>query len=162
MGSEETIAARVKEIAEKAANGRGLEFVHCQIAGSIRNSTVRVFIDKPSGVTVEDCADVSREMETILDLEDLIPSSYVLEVSSPGIERGLYSIGDFEKFSGQTARVKMAEPLDGRRNFTGTITGIDKDLVIFADKTGGTVNIPYDKIAKANLVIDLSKEFRKA
>jgi ribosome maturation factor RimP len=56
----------------------------------------------------------------------------------------------------------MAEPLDGRRNFTGTITGIDKDLVIFADKTGGTVNIPYDKIAKANLVIDLSKEFRKA
>jgi ribosome maturation factor RimP len=157
-----TVDTRLAEIASEVAKKRAVEFVHCQLAGSRRNLTVRVFIDKPSGVTVEDCADVSRDIEAVLDAEDLIPSTYVLEVSSPGIERGLFNIGDFEKFKGQAARIKMAEPIDGQRNFIGTIAAVENDDIVIEDRSRGRVRLSHDKVAKANLVVDLSKEFRKS
>jgi ribosome maturation factor RimP len=155
-----SIGERIREVASAAAAGLGLEFVHSEVAGSKRNPTVRVFIDKEGGVSVEDCAEVSRSMESVLDADDFIPSSYVLEVSSPGIERELYSLADFVRFTGKEARVK-AQPINGQRNFSGRIEAVENNAIVFNDKTSGLVTIPYDSVVKANLLIDLENELKR-
>ena len=97
MDGTGSIGERVEQIAVSVTSKAGIEFVHCEIAGSKRNPIVRLIIDKPGGVTLEDCAQVSRDVESVLDKDDFIPTAYVLEVSSPGIERELFKLADFEK-----------------------------------------------------------------
>jgi ribosome maturation factor RimP len=161
MAASGSIGERVEQIAASVAERSGIEFVHCQIAGSKRNPTVRLIIDKPGGVTLEDCAQVSRDVDAILDKDDFIPTAYILEVSSPGIERELYSLADFEKFSGQNARIKTSQPIGGQRNFAGRIAAVAGDEIEFEDRTSGTVSISFDSIKKANLMVDLTGEFKK-
>lgn len=157
----EQIEAHIRNIAETIAAEKGLELVHVELAGTKKSFTVRIFIDKEGGVTVEDCAAVSRDVEAVLDADDLIQNSYLLEVSSPGIERGLYKIEDFEKFSGEKARLKLNAPLNGQRNFRGTIRSVSDGDVVFDDRAAGEVRIAYASIAKANLEIDLDQELKK-
>jgi ribosome maturation factor RimP len=157
-----SVAERVREIAEQAAIDNGVELVHAEVAGAEGHPAVRVFIDKPGGVTHDDCAGVSLQIGTVLDVEDFIHSAYTLEVSSPGLERGLYRAEDYERFAGHQAKVKMRTPLDGQRNFRGRIVGIDGDKIIFEDRTSGRVKISIDEVAKANLEIDAEEEFRRA
>ncbi|PYT01929.1 MAG: ribosome maturation factor RimP [Acidobacteria bacterium] len=157
----EPIAERIDNIAIKAAESNGVEFVHSEILGSKRNMTVRIYIDKPEGVTLDDCSIVSRAIEEVIDADDFIPSPYVLEVSSPGLERPLFSIKDFEKFTGKKAKVKTSGEIDGQANFNGRIVSVEGSEIVFEDKTKGTVRIPFDKVAKANLKVDLSEEFKK-
>ncbi|HUR96472.1 MAG TPA: ribosome maturation factor RimP [Pyrinomonadaceae bacterium] len=154
-------AERIDKIAAQAAQEYGVEFVHCEIVGSKRNMTVRIYIDKPEGVTLEDCSTVSRAIEDVIDADDFIPSPYVLEVSSPGLERPLFSIQDFERFIGKKAKVKTSDAIDGQANFNGRIVAVEDSEILFEDKTNGTVRIPFDKVAKANLKVDLSEEFKK-
>lgn len=154
------IGDKIQVIAAQVAEEKSLELVHSEVVGSNRNLTVRVFIDKPGGVTHEDCVAVSHQMEAILDADDFIPSAYTLEVSSPGLERELYSLKDFEKFSGNLAKVKTHAPIDGQKNFRGRIAAVEGDEVVFEDKTSGQVRFPYSAVAKANLEIDLEEEFR--
>jgi ribosome maturation factor RimP len=101
-------------------------------------------------------------MEAILDREDFIPTSYVLEVSSPGIERELFTIEDVQRFTGRNARVKTVRAIEGQRNFTGTIIGTADRTIEFDDRTRGRVQIPFDMVAKASLMVDLQSEFKKA
>ena len=155
-----SIEQRVSEVGKRVAADKNLEFVHSEIGGSKRNPTVRIFIDKPGGVTIEDCTDVSRLVEAVLDADDFIPSSYVLEISSPGLERELYSIDDFRRFTGRQAKIK-ADAINGQRNFSGTIVSVDDNTVVFEDKTSGIVRIPYSGVKKANLLIDLETELKK-
>ena len=157
-----SIEERVREIAERVALDHGLELVHAEVAGPEGKPIVRVFIDKPGGVTHEDCLEVSLHLGTILDVEDFIHSPYTLEVSSPGLERGLYKLADFERFAGSLAKIKIRQPLNGQRNFRGRIVGVEGDQIIFADKTSGQVSLSFDMIAKANLELDVEEEFRKA
>ncbi len=157
-----SVAERVRDIAEQAAIDYGLELVHAEVAGPDGHPTVRVFIDKPGGVTHDDCSEVSIQIGTVLDVEDFIHSAYTLEVSSPGIERGLYGRADYERFAGHQARIKVRSPVNGQRNFRGRIVGVDDCNVIFEDKTSGRVAIPIDGIAKANLEVDVESEFRRA
>lgn len=156
-----SIEERVKEIAAKAAAKNGVEFVHCEIVGAKRNMTVRVYIDKPGGVSVEDCADVSRSMDETLDADDLIPSAYLLEVSSPGLERELYSFEDFKKFSGQRVKVKLATAINGQKVFIGQIAGTNGSEILLNEKTQGEIRFPYSEVVKANLRVDLEQEFKK-
>jgi len=159
---ESSIQQRIDEIAQRVADKLNVEFVHCHLAGSKRNPTVRFTIDKPGGVSLDDCAVYSREIESVLDQDDFIPTAYVLEVSSPGIERELYKIEDYRRFSGQMARVKTNQPFGGQRNFAGTIVGVRDGEIEFQDRTTGTVHIPFDTIVKGNLMVDLNQEFKKA
>jgi ribosome maturation factor RimP len=154
------IEERIREIAARVAQEKGLEFVHAQIVGANRNLTLRIFIDKEGGVTHEDCSSFSREFETVLDAEDFIAATYLLEVSSPGLERELYSLKDFEKFVGSLAKVKTSQTIDGQKNFRGRIVNVEGEEVVFEDKTRGTVRFPYSAVAKANLEIDLEKELK--
>src|SRR5215475_1782424 len=140
MGNE-SIAARVQELAERVAIDYGLELVHTEVAGPENKPIVRVFIDKPQGVTHEDCSEVSTHLGTILDVEDFIHASYTLEVSSPGLERGLYKPADYERFAGGNAKIKTRLPINGQRNFRGRLLGLDGDHALFEDLTNGNVRI---------------------
>lgn len=153
------ITERVRAIAERVAGEMGIELVHVEIAGTKRDAVVRIYIDKEGGVTLDDCSNVSRGVEEVLDAEDLIPSRYVLEVSSPGIERQLYSLDDFVKFTGRLAKVKTKTETNGQRNFVGNIVAVDGNKITFDERTLGGMVIDYADIEKANLKIDLSKEF---
>ena len=160
MGND-SIAARVRELAERVAIDHGVELVHAEVAGPDNKPIVRVFIDKPQGVTHEDCSEVSTHLGTLLDVEDFIHASYTLEVSSPGLERGLYKRSDYERFSGSDAKLKTRQPISGQRNFRGRLLGVDGDEVIFEDRTNGIVQIPIDLIVKANLEVDIEEELRR-
>jgi ribosome maturation factor RimP len=160
--TEGSIAERIQEIAERVAIDHGLELVHTEVAGPENKPIVRVFIDKPQGVTHEDCSEVSLHLGTILDVEDFIHSSYTLEVSSPGLERGLYKRADYERFAGSQAKMKTRQPIAGQRNFRGRLVGVEGDDVIFEDRTSGKVRVPLDWITKANLEVDVKEELRKA
>ncbi len=157
-----SIDEHIRKTAESAAAECGLELVHAETVGTNKNLSVRVFIDKPGGVTHDDCANVTREMEKILDAEDLIPLSYTLEVSSPGIERGLYKLKDFEKFAGNLAKVKVSQSINGQKNFRGRIIGLEGEKIKLDDKTNGIVLIPFSAVSKANLEIDLEEELKRA
>lgn len=113
---------RVHDLAERVAASSGLEVVEVELRGSGKSRMLRVFLDKPAGVTHEDCAQFSREFGTILDVEDVMPGgSYVLEVSSPGLDRKLSRAADFERFAGSKVKLMTREPVNGNRHFEGRL-----------------------------------------
>ena len=148
---------RIHEIIERVTNREGLEFVHAEMVGSHKNATLRIYIDKPGGVNHEDCATVSDQVGLILDVEDLISYQYILEVSSPGLDRGLYKPGDYERFAGLPAHIRLTAPFNGQRNFHGTLIGLEKDgelAALLDDETGNRHRLPLALIAKANVEIE--------
>lgn len=157
---EASLFERIRSIAEEVIKARSFEFVHFESAGTKRNPVFRIFLDKEGGITVDDCSEISRAVEGLLDEDDFIPTAYVLEVSSPGIERGLYSLVDFHRFIGNEVRVKTNEPVNDRSNFVGTLTKVVGEDVIIEDRTVGSVRIAYANVKKANLKMDLDKELR--
>lgn len=159
--SEQAVESRIREIATEVAARNVLEFVHSEVVGARGSMTARVFIDKPGGVSHADCEAVSREMSAILDTDDVVPYAYILEVSSPGLERGLYSIEDFVRFAGSAAKVKTRASVNGQRNFRGKIIAVEDGEVVFDDRTNGVVRFPYGDVVKANLEIDLEEELKK-
>lgn len=160
--TDNSIAHRVQEIAERVAIDHGLELVHAEVAGPENKPIVRVFIDKPQGITHDDCSEVSLHLGTILDVEDFIHASYTLEVSSPGLERGLYKRADYERFAGSDAKMKTRLPINGQRNFRGRLLGMEGDEVLFDDRTNGKVRIPLEIIKQANLEVDVSDELKRS
>lgn len=155
------IAEKLTEIAQKVVDKHNLELVRAEAVGSLKNPTVRVFVDKPNGISHEDCAAVSRDLSAVLDEIDFISSAYLLEVSSPGLERELYNLQDFAKFAGNLAKVRTKMPIQGQRNFRGKIKAVEGLEIVFDDKTIGEIKFNFDSIAKANLEIDIEEEFRK-
>lgn len=112
----------VRGVVERVAASRSLEVVEIEFRGGGKSRMLRVFIDKPGGVTHEDCANVSHEVGTILDVEDAVPGgSYLLEISSPGLDRKLVRPGDYERFAGSVVKVTTREPVDGSRHFQGRL-----------------------------------------
>jgi len=120
----------IREFAEPVLAGLGLELVEIQFRPEAHGWVLRLFIDKEGGVTIDDCADVSREISAWLEVEDLIEHSYHLEVSSPGLERPLRRRQDFERFSGRRARIKLKEPVGEQRVFVGTLAGLEEEMVV--------------------------------
>ena len=103
-------------------------------------------------VTFDDCAKVSRQISAVIDVEDPIEMAFDLEVSSPGINRPLFKITDFEKYKGLTAKIKLGVALNGRKNFSGVLKGIDENQLVFIDVDNEIYELPYQDIVKANLV----------
>jgi ribosome maturation factor RimP len=112
----------VRSIAERVASSFGLELVEVELRGGGKSRMLRIFIDKPAGVTHEDCSKLSREVSTILDVEDAVPGGpYVLEVSSPGLDRKLFRPADFERFQGSRVKLTTKDPVNGNRHFEGRL-----------------------------------------
>ena len=156
-----SIEDRVRGIAETVTIDHGVELVHTEVVGPDNKPIVRIFIDKPGGITHEDCSEVSLHVGTILDVEDFIHAAYTLEVSSPGLDRGLYRKADYERFAGSLAKMRTNRAIGGQRNFRGRLLGLEGDEVLFEDRTTGRVTVPLESIAKANLEVDFEGELRR-
>lgn len=137
---------------EPVVESMGYELVGIEFHSSEHHGVMRVFIDHEKGITVDDCAKVSRQISAVIDVEDPIEMAFDLEVSSPGINRPLFKLSDFEKFSGKTAKIKLGVALNGRKNFSGVLQGIDEDQQVIIDVDNEIYELPYPDIAKANLV----------
>ena len=146
--------ARIREIAERVAASEGMEVVDVELRGKGRGGLLRLFIDKPGGVTHGDCELVSRQMSAILDVEDPIESSYVLEVSSPGVERRLHKPADYGRFAGHQVRLILKQPQDGRRQVAGRLEGLENGLVRVSVEGGKTLAVSHENIERANLVFE--------
>jgi ribosome maturation factor RimP len=121
----------IHAVAVRVAGSLGLEVVEIELRGGGKARMLRIFIDKPSGVTHEDCANLSREVSTILDVEDAVPGgSYVLEVSSPGLDRKLSRPSDFERFQGSRVKLTTRDPVNGNRHFEGRLEHFESGRLI--------------------------------
>jgi ribosome maturation factor RimP len=155
---------RLREIAERVASTSGLEVVEVELRGAGKARMLRVFLDKPGGVTHEDCANFSREFGTIVDVEEAVPGdSYTLEVSSPGLDRKLYRAKDYERFTGSRVKLMTRNPVYGNRHFEGRLESF-RDGRLTLDLSGTKkkkrpagdvpekVEIELANVEKANLV----------
>ena len=116
-----------------------------------RNAVLRIYIDGEDGVTVDDCADVSHQVSGVLDVEDPLPGEYLLEVSSPGLDRPLFTLAQWSRFPGARVQVRLLAPVDGRRKFTGRLKAVNGEVLVF-DHDGETLHVPHAQVERANLV----------
>ncbi len=149
---KQTTLTKVEEIAARVGASENLEIVEVELLGGGRNRVLRIFIDKPGGVSHSDCEQVSQQVGTILDVEDVIPGgAYTLEVSSPGVERKLRYARDFERFKGQKAKVLLRIPVENQRRWEGTVAGVAGQTVILEPSPGRQIQFAVDDIERANL-----------
>jgi ribosome maturation factor RimP len=158
---------QVRAIVERVASSQGLEVVEVELRGGGKARMLRIFIDKPNGVTHEDCANVSREVGTILDVEDAMPGGpYTLEVSSPGLDRKLSQPADFERFQGSRVKLTTRDEVNGNRHFEGRLEHFESgrltlDLTEARKKfrpkegTAEKLEIELANVEKANLVPEI-------
>ena len=139
------------QLLEPAVEGLGYELSDLEVKLGGKAGIIRLFIDKPDGVGLEDCEAVSRQISALLDVEDPVPGHYVLEVSSPGLDRRLTKLEHFQRFIGENIRVKMRFPVAGRRNFRGALRAVDEEN-IEVEVDGESHQLPIATIQSARLV----------
>src|ERR1700761_112110 len=143
---------RITGLGERAATGTDIEMVDIQLRGAGKARLLRVYIDKPGGVTHEDCALISERLGKLLDDEDVIPEdSYTLEVSSPGVERKLSKPRDFERFVGQKIKIALRQPVENQRHWMGTLASFTEGIIALEPSPGRVIRVPLDQVEKANL-----------
>lgn len=145
------ILNKVEELAAPVIANLGYELIERELVMDAGRWTLRLYIDKEGGVTVDDCARVSRGVGDVIEVEGIVPMKYDLEVSSPGIDRPLRRRGDFEKFKGRQIRLKTLKQINGRGNYKGTLEGMDGDDIVIA-VDGAAFKVPYSELAKAKIV----------
>jgi len=144
---------RIREAAERVARSLGMEVVDVEWKVG-KERFLRVFIDKPEGVSHKDCEAVSNQFSVILDVEDLVPGPpYILEVSSPGLDRKLTKPAEFARFSGRLARITTMEPVENQKFFEGRLAGV-ADGKVQIEVKGRVIALPMEGIRKANLVVE--------
>ncbi|HEX9852999.1 MAG TPA: ribosome maturation factor RimP [Woeseiaceae bacterium] len=142
------------KLLEPVVESLGYELTDLEVKVGGRDGVLRLFIDKPGGVRLDDCETVSRQVSATLDIGDPLPGHYVLEVSSPGLDRRLTKFEHFQRFTGQTVRVKLRFPMDGRRNYRGSLkSATTEDIEVEID--GETFRLPLATIESARLVPNL-------
>jgi ribosome maturation factor RimP len=152
MADRAVVVDKILEIAERVAAREGMEIVDVQFLGGGASRMLRIFIDKPQGVTHFDCEFISQNVGTILDVEDVVPGgSYTLEVSSPGVERKLSKPQEFERFSGQKVKVVLRQAVEGQRHWAGLLKGIAEGVITLEPSPGKRLQFPFDQVEKANL-----------
>ncbi len=156
-----TLDPKLYSVIERIVVAEGMELVNCEFSGLGKNTVLRIFIDKTEGVTHQDCSYISNQLGTVLEVEDLISHQYILEVSSPGVERGLYKKNDYIRFAGETIKLKTHHSIDGRRNFRGRLEGLEDENIKLVDNKQ-TWLIPFESVISANIIVDLEELFRRA
>jgi ribosome maturation factor RimP len=152
---------QIRAIAARVAGERGLEVWDVTSRQEMHGRVVRVFLDRPGPasvpaecVSVDECAEVSREMSTILDVDDPLPYPYTLEVSSPGLDRPLRQAADYERFSGRLAKIVVREPVDNQHAFTGRLRGMDDAAVLLEGSGGRMHRLPMHLITRGRLEVE--------
>jgi ribosome maturation factor RimP len=151
----------IRTIAGRVAADRGLEIFDVQLRREASGMVLRVQIDRPGpaataeeSVSVDDCAAVSRDLSAILDVEDVVPTAYTLEVSSPGLDRPLRHAQDYARFAGRRAKVVMREKVDGQAFFRGRLAGVEGGAVLIDGDDRKRHRVPLDVITRGNLEVD--------
>jgi ribosome maturation factor RimP len=155
MKNIEEIKNKITEIITPVINAMGIELYDVEFSKMKSKGLLRVFIEKQDGVTIDDCERVSREIEAVLDVEDPIPFAYIIEVSSPGLDRPLKELNDFKRYSGKMVRVITHEPIDKQTFFIGKIIDVGDDEISFLLPKDRKVIIPYKNISKARLEVEV-------
>ena len=152
---------RIRAIATRVAAARGLDVWDVQSRREAGGHVVRVFLDRPGAsatpeesVSIEDCEQINRELGTILDVEDVLPWSYTLEVSSPGLDRPLRSSDDYRRFAGRLAKVVVAEAVDNQKAFEGRLRGVEDDNVLLEALNGRLHRLPMRLITRGRLAVE--------
>ena len=151
---------RIRRLIEEVVESQGYELVEAELKGGGQNSILRIFIDKPEGISLRDCELVSEQVGTVLDVEDLIPFAYTLEVSSPGLDRKLVKESDYTRFDGKLARIQTRIPLNQQKVFRGRLQGVQDGKVRLELPKGEFLDIPLDVIQEARLEFDWDAERR--
>lgn len=151
----EDLIERLAALAQPILEEEGLELVELEFKRSARRSVLRFFIDKPGGVTLDDCSALSTQLGDLLDVEDLIPHRYVLEVSSPGATRPLKRPEDYERFVGRLVNITTREPVEGQRHLTGRLVDFSDGRVTLEVPSKGPVTIGIEAIERARLEVEL-------
>jgi ribosome maturation factor RimP len=150
--------SKLTSLIQPVVEDLGYEFVGLEHSSNPKNPALVLYIDQTSGIAVEDCEKVSREVASLLDVEDPIPGNYVLEVSSPGLDRPLFSLSHFDQFIGSVVHITLFAPVSGRRKFKGAILGTE-DASVRINQDGVEVKLEFGNIAKARLVPDYERLF---
>lgn len=150
--TREMVVEKVREIADRVAASEGLEIVEVQYLGNGRARLLRIFIDRPEGVSHADCELITKDVGAVLDAEELIEGdNYTLEVSSPGVERKLSKPRDFERFTGQKVKILLREPIENQRRWDGVLAGFADGTISLEAAPGKTLRFGLDQVEKANL-----------
>jgi ribosome maturation factor RimP len=156
--SGNTTSGRLEALAGETLAGLGLELVHLTYRKEGRRWVLRLLIDRDGGVTLDDCALASEQIGAVLEVEDVIPQSYVLEVSSPGVDRPLFGERDYRRFAGREVQVRTHRPVAGRRQFRGVLAACEEGVVTLTLNEDEVVTLPLGDIASARLEVDLDQE----
>jgi ribosome maturation factor RimP len=161
MTRQGDVAHQVREVAERVARSHGLDIFDVQYRREASGMVLRVQIDRPGpgaapedSVSVEDCAKVSRDLSAVLDVEDVVPAAYTLEVSSPGLDRPLRQAADYLRFTGRRAKIVMRQPVDGQGYFKGRLSGVEDGAVAIESDDGRRHLVPLSVITRANLEVE--------
>lgn len=146
------IVAKTEEYAKKITDSYSLELVEAEYVKEGSAKFLRVYIDKPEGVTIDDCEKVSRELESILDKEDFIDEAYTLEVSSPGLDRVLKKDFEYEKYKGRVVEIKLYKPISGAKEFEGELIGLKEGKIVI-NRDGEELSFDRDAVARCRLVV---------
>ncbi len=152
---------RIRQIASRVAAAYGLEIFDVSMRREAGGDVLRVVLDRPGpaatpdeSVSIADCEKVSQELSTILDVEDVVPGAYTLEVSSPGLDRPLRSADDYRRFAGRAAKIVTREPIYRQTAFAGRLRGLDGDDVLFESEGGKQIRLPLALISRARLDVE--------
>jgi len=156
-----TKQGKLLEMLEPVVTAMGCELWGIEFSSSGRYSTLRIYIEKEDGIQLEDCERVSRQVSSVLDVEDPISTEYTLEVSSPGMDRPLYTLDHFRRFAGETVNLRLRSPYEGRRRYTGLLVGLEGDEVVIQCE-GHEYLFPIESIDKANVVPRFGPEIEEA
>jgi ribosome maturation factor RimP len=143
----------VQQLIDPILRSQGVELVDLEYQRESQGWVLRVYIDREGGITLEDCSELSGEVGAVLEVRDLIANPYTLEVSSPGLTRPLKKPDDYNKYKNRLVKIRTSEPIEGRRNFKGTLQGLEGEKV-YIQAEGKILGIPFQGIAKANLEIE--------
>jgi ribosome maturation factor RimP len=161
MSRDASVAERVRSVATRVAVMYGLEIFDVQFRREAAGMVLRVLIDRPGpaatadeSVSVDDCAHVSRDLGALLDVEDIVPTAYTLEVSSPGLDRPLRGAEEFERFAGRRAKIVIREAIDRQTFFKGRLAGVNGQTILIDGDDGRRHKVPLDLITRANLEVE--------
>ncbi len=156
MADRTAVIEKIREIAERVGADTGLEIVDVQFLGGGGARLLRIFIDKPEGITHDDCERISQHVGTVLDVEDVIPGGrYTLEVSSPGLERKLSRPREFERFVGRKVKVVLSQPVENQKYWDGALRSLTEGIVTLEPSPGRSIQFPFELVERANLKFEL-------
>jgi ribosome maturation factor RimP len=151
--TQESLHSRLRELIEPIASSLGLSIWGIQVPASPKGGILRIYVDSEQGVTIDDCAELSRHVNVILDVEDPMPGPYTLEVSSPGLERPFFAFEQLEPYLGRLLQVQLKAPLLGSKKWKGHVLRLEnEELILQTDKQ--EIHIPWDQVHKARLVYE--------